>query len=96
MASENDAIVPRVMMALREMGAKAVKIHVDGYTEEGTPDILGCYRGRAFAFEVKNEIGEVSAKQAYELRKWAAAGAVTAVIRSPIEAIQLLQGIDHD
>jgi hypothetical protein len=37
----------------------------------GVPDILGCYRGRGLAIEVKSSIGKTSPEQDLWLGKWA-------------------------
>jgi hypothetical protein len=48
----------------------------------GTPDIIGCYRGHAFAFEVKRYGESMTKIQKYELMKWIEAGAVTKMVCS--------------
>lgn len=89
--SETNTVVPRILAAIRKLdGLKAIKIHVDGYTEEGTPDIIGSYRGRAFALECKNETYQPTKKQLYELQMWREAGALVAVVRTPAEALEVL------
>lgn len=42
-----------IIKALRAYGGTWFVTHADGYTEVGIPDIVGCYHGTFFAFEVK-------------------------------------------
>ena len=60
---------------------KAIALHGDVYQERGTPDILGCFRGRMFLLELKTGRGTVSKIQDLRLFQWARAGAVIAVAR---------------
>lgn len=80
MASES-AIVARIKLALSQAGAKVIKIHGSPYMEVGTPDLIGCYRGRAFAFEVK-KASDINPDpiQMKRLMEWSEAGAVCGVI----------------
>ena len=48
----------------------------------GTPDLIGCYDGWAFAFEVKRPGEKATAIQKYDLEQWMHAGAVVAVVTS--------------
>lgn len=57
----------KLLPALRKAGAWAVKIHGGAFQRGGLPDILGCYRGRFFAFELKGKNGELTARQAKTL-----------------------------
>ncbi len=43
----------RIVKALNAYGGLWFVTHADGYTEVGIPDIIGCYHGVFFAFEVK-------------------------------------------
>lgn len=88
------AIVTAVLRAARRRGAKLIKTHGSGYGEIGTPDLLGAYRGRALAWEVKQPGRYPTPKQRHELERWQAAGACAAVVRSAQEAEALLDAID--
>lgn len=79
-------LVKRIMKQLRASGAKVLKLHGDAFIEMGTPDLLGCYRGRAFAIEAKIEGNETTEMQDLRLREWATAGALTAVAREDFDA----------
>jgi len=76
-------VVKTILNGLRSYGAKAIKIHVDGYVEEGTPDIFACLNGWMFAIEVKrpDDKEHPTKKQQYELAAWEEAGAVVGVAR---------------
>ena len=83
-------LVRRILKALRQAGAVAVKYHGSAFGTAGTPDILGCFRGRAFALEVKLRGREktVTPLQAKRLREWRTAGAVAEVVTSVEEALE--------
>lgn len=80
-----------ILKKLAAAGAKTVKITVDGYVPTGTPDIIGCYKGQAFAFELKRSSRHPPTdRQKYELRKWHEAGAITGVVWSWGQVADLL------
>lgn len=82
-----------IMKALASAGAKAVKIHGNRYTESGTPDIVGCYAGRAFVIEVKTATGKVTAIQDQRRHEWVGAGAVAVVARPSFDVAVFLRRI---
>jgi hypothetical protein len=65
--------------------------HGTVYAVVGDPDIDGVLRGRGFAFEIKNEDGELTKIQVRRLKEYKRAGAIVGAIRSPHEAIQILE-----
>ena len=73
----------------RELGVKAIKFRPDGFTETGTPDVLGCLppSGRIIALERKRKGEEITPLQAKRLREWAAAGAIAGVFETADEAL---------
>ena len=73
-------------------GCYCIKIHVTSYVTRGTPDILGCFQGRMFALEVKRPGNKPTPIQRVELERWAAAGAITAVVHSVEEAVEAVTG----
>lgn len=46
-------LTKRMLKRLRDEGAWAEKIHGGAMQSSGIPDIIGCFRGRFFALEVK-------------------------------------------
>ena len=62
-----------------------------GPGRRGLPDLIGCYRGRALAWEVKVEGGIMTPLQARELQRWRQAGALAAVVRSVEDAERALR-----
>ncbi len=56
----------------------------------GTPDILGCVRGRFVALELKSSGGKVSELQKLKLERIAACGGIAMVV-SPENAEQVLR-----
>ena len=79
------------MEKLRKMGAKAVKYH-PAAGSVGEPDIIGCYRGVCFAFELKVEGGKTTKMQIHRLKQWYEAGAKTAIIESLCDVVVHLEG----
>ena len=47
------AFQTKVIDYLHSIGAYVIKIHVSSYQLEGEPDIICCYKGRFYAFELK-------------------------------------------
>lgn len=66
-------------------GCKAINIHGNVYTERGTPDIIGCYKGRMFLIETKNSEGRLRPDQEIRIQQWKDAGAVVRVMKSKQE-----------
>ena len=54
------------------------------------PDIIGCFEGFMFCFEVKQPGFDAEPAQASELRKWDTAGAITGVVHSVDEVEEIL------
>ena len=87
-------IVNSILKALRALPrCKALKMHGNQYTEKGTPDIIGCINGQAFALEVKRPGGKTTKIQDIRLAEWMVAGAITAVVTSVDQALAALGGI---
>lgn len=85
------AIVKSILRALNALpSTRAVKRHGSAMGRRGTPDIDGCYNGLAFYLEVKRPGKTPTPLQAYELRQWAAAGAITACVTSAQEAVDVV------
>lgn len=82
------SIVNEILKWLRGIGAKAIKTTPPG-VEAGTPDILGCWRGRAFAIECKRPGEDATPLQKHRLAQWADAGALVCVADS-LEKVQIL------
>lgn len=75
---EYSAVVEPILKYLNSLpNCKAINIHGSIYTERGTPDIIGCIRGRLFAFECKRDENEdPTTIQFWRLGEWYAAGAI--------------------
>lgn len=55
----------------------------------GWPDIVGCWRGRMLALEIKTRTGRCTPLQTAELVRWEGSGALAGVVRS-VEDVALL------
>ena len=86
-------IVAKIKKALEAEGAKVIKIHGSGFMESGTPDLLGCLRGRCFAIEVKRDAKhKATALQCRRLAEWHLSGAQTGVVWSVEMALEVVRG----
>ena len=59
----------------------------------GVADILGIFKGRPLAIEVKTKTGRVSPHQKEFLKNWVAAGGIGFVARSVEDVIDHLSGV---
>lgn len=59
----------------------------------GQPDLLICFHGRLIASETKRPSGEPTKLQAYRLKQWADAGAITGCTTSVEELCALLDQV---
>jgi len=78
-----------ILVTLRKKGGWWCKIH-GGPSQRGIPDILGCYNGKFFAFEVKTAKGKLTELQVHNLNRIHRAGGAAKVIRSVEEAINVV------
>lgn len=84
-------VVARILRRLRTLPGLVVrKRHGTAMGVAGDPDLTGCYQGRHFEFEVKRPGGQPTKLQLARIDEWRQAGAVTAVVRSPEEAMAAL------
>lgn len=82
--------------ALTARGAKVVHIHGEPQQEVAV-DLVGVYRGRGFAIELKLGVRtRASVRQQLFLDAWAAAGGVACVAHTVGEALAVLEQIDGD
>lgn len=87
----------KIMNELRYHGAFCFKVWGSEHMMAGLPDIIGCYKGRFFAFEVKEpeKRSNVSERQKYVMGLITKAGGLTAVICTHLEALELLADCDE-
>lgn len=81
------ALTKNILVTLNSHSdCKAIKVHGSQFTEAGTPDILGCWRGIMFTIEVKAAKATTpTAIQLERLNQWRQAGAVTMLMRPPLQ-----------
>lgn len=86
------ALTRRVLKYLNGLPAcKAIKIHGSEYMEVGTPDIIGCIKGRFFAIELKEPGKKPDPIQKLRLRQWLDAWAIMGVAETIDEVKELLK-----
>lgn len=67
---------------LASKGVWYIKHHANKFTKVGVPDILGCWKGKFIAIEVKTPVGVLSELQKYNLEAIRNAGGISFVARS--------------
>src|SRR6266550_8383856 len=85
------SLVKSIIKKLKAQGGFWYKTHGGPDQVRGLPDIIGCYHGFYFAFEVKRPGGDATPLQAFTLQQIKLAGGVSAVIYSFGEAQELIQ-----
>lgn len=85
------SLVRSILKKLRAQGGFWIKLHGGADQQRGLPDIIGCYKGLYFAFEVKRPGGEATPLQAFTLQRIKLAGGTSAVIYSFEEAQELIR-----
>lgn len=75
------------------IGFKAIKVHANEFTEEGTPDLDICIGGWAVKIETKQPGGRLEPIQMLRLKQWQNAGALTGVCESVEDAMALTEGL---
>ena len=76
----------RVLKKLRQKGV-FFKIWGGGFQQAGIPDIIGCYKGKFVAIELKTDVGRLSDLQKVILKRIEDNGGVALVIRPNTEHI---------
>lgn len=78
---------------LRKQGIpiKFLKLHGSQFSETGTPDIHVTFEGRSFWIEAKIDDEKPSDIQEQRLIEWGSAGAVTGVVWTLADFIQILR-----
>ena len=90
MAERN--IVAAIMRLLKKTpGCFCWKEHGGMYGTAGIPDIICCYCGGFYAFEVKTETGTLTKLQEATIRKIQKAGGVAEVVRSVDEVRAIIK-----
>jgi hypothetical protein len=89
MTSEK-SIVEAIRKYLKSIGAKTYKMHGGPFGHAGAPDIIGAYKGRFLALEVKRPGEDTTPIQKVELRAWEKAGAISGRVESLQEVKDLI------
>ena len=71
----------------------AFKEHGGIYGVSGIPDIIGCYKGKFIAFEVKTTQGKLSKLQEVMLERINEAGGIAFKVTSLQEVKDILKGV---
>lgn len=85
-------IVHRIKWYLNHVpGCFCWKEHGGMYGTAGIPDIICCYRGRFYGFEVKTEVGRPTKLQEATIRRINEAGGTALIVRSVEEVRRVLE-----
>jgi len=86
-------ITKKIIHALRSQGYWATKIHGGAYQSAGLPDVIACCEGIFVGLEVKKPGKErtLTRLQALTLKKLDNAGAITSVVTSVEEALDVVR-----
>jgi len=91
------ACVLRGAMVVRvQAGSHMVGKHFVRGAEAGTADLIGCYRGRAIALEVKTAKGKQQDSQVEWEFEWTARKGRYFVVRSASDTLEALDSIDKE
>lgn len=86
-------IVRAILKYLKSVpGCFAWKEHGGMYGTAGIPDVICCYGGRFYGFEVKTDTGQPTELQKAAIRKILAAGGTALVVRSVAEVRAVIEG----
>jgi len=85
-------LTKQILKALKKKGGFWVKIHGGPFQVSGLPDIIGCYEGRFYGFEVKRDKSlKPTARQRLVLATIRRAGGISRVVTGPAEAIKAIR-----
>jgi Holliday junction resolvase len=85
------AITVSIQRELKRRGAVVHKVVGGVYGRRGEPDLIGCIRGRCFAFEVKRPGNKPTKLQLARLVEWNRADAITGVVYSASKVVEALK-----
>ncbi len=86
-------IVRAILRYLKALpGCFAWKEHGGMYGTAGIPDVICCFGGRFYGFEVKTKVGRPTDLQKATIRKIQAAGGTALVVRSVDEVRVIMEG----
>ena len=93
--AKESSVVNRILTYLHSNNLGVFwKTHGGAYGRAGISDIIGCYKGRFVALEVKNAKGKATAIQLYFLDQVYAAGGVGGVVRCVDDVKKIIESID--
>lgn len=90
------SVLAAICRLLDARGAWYFKTHGSAYGRRGIPDIVGSYRGRCLAIEVKAPGRPLAAIQRYELGRASQAGAVAIRADGVGAVVAVLDEIEED
>jgi len=83
-----------VLKLLESIGGYWIKIHVGAYQKKGEPDIVGCYKGKFYALELKQGKNKPSPLQEYKLNLIRKSGGKSMAIYSLEDVRELFKNDD--
>lgn len=98
MSQRESKLSRNIQAELRLHGAWCIKIHGSEFMPAGTPDIVGCYKGKFFAFETKlpEKRSNTSVVQERMMMKIRNAGGHAQVVCTIREALDAMMSLSSD
>ena len=93
---KESVIQRQIIRHLRSMGAWVFNVHGSPFQQVGTPDLLGGYKGRFYAMEVKRPGGRLTPVQAKVIEEIKSSGSVAGRVESIEEAMKLLEVTENE
>lgn len=95
-ATPESKVKAKIHAILNQLGAYAVNYIGGAYANNGTPDILACYKGRFIGIEAKAGNGKPTALQLSNLRRIYEAGGTALIINeNNLAALHMLAIAPH-
>ncbi len=91
---KESAFQKKVLTYLKGRGGYWIKIHVGAYQLEGEPDIIGTYKGRFVAFEIKQGAYKATPLQLYKIEQIKKSGGLAMVVYTLDQVVEVLDKID--
>jgi len=82
----------KIIKYMRSEGAWIVKYPGGAYAEVGVPDLVGCFKGRFFAFEVKVGNNYASEMQKHQIGLIQSSGGYAFIVYSMKKVMEIVKG----
>ena len=94
---KESTIVNKILAYLNNLPeSKFIKLHGDGWTNNGEPDIIGCYKRRSVTIEVKRPNGKYKPTELQKRRivEWLDSGSVSFIAYGVEDVRVIIEALD--